>query len=102
MNDAMATIKASTRRQVDHLNELADAIASIRVRQSSLDGIATVTVDGRGTLVELILSYSISKLSPIEFETLVVDTCSLAEREAFAQHANLIAKFNQEPLDSGT
>ncbi|MEC3920350.1 YbaB/EbfC family nucleoid-associated protein [Nocardia sp. CDC160] len=102
MNHEMDRIETAARRQMDDLNKLADAIASIRIRESSPDGAVTVMVDGRGALVELVLSDSISRLSPLEFEKLVVDTCQSAARSAFAEHGSLISDFNQQSVTYGT
>ncbi|WP_433709641.1 YbaB/EbfC family nucleoid-associated protein [Nocardia sp. CA-084685] len=98
MNDTIDVVETRPHDELDRLDEFAEAIAAIRVRATSADGLVTVTVDCRGTLVELVLSKTISCLTPTEFEEVVVDTCEKAARTASAQHAELIAIFNQQSI----
>ncbi|WP_331723097.1 YbaB/EbfC family nucleoid-associated protein [Nocardia sp. NBC_00511] len=97
MDDAMDIVgfgKVGAGGGTDQLDELAEAIAGIRVRETSADSLVTVTLDERGTLLELVLAPGISELAPNEFERLVVATCAVAARTAFAEYNALLDSFS--------
>ncbi|MGK8553658.1 YbaB/EbfC family nucleoid-associated protein [Nocardia gipuzkoensis] len=96
MNEAMDALEARVHRQLNRMRDLADEMAAVRVRETSPDGAVTAVVDGNGALVDLVLSGAIAKLSPAEFERILVSTAASAARRAFAERGALVTSFNEE------
>ncbi|MEU2034652.1 YbaB/EbfC family nucleoid-associated protein [Nocardia amamiensis] len=96
MNEAMDALEARVHRQLNRMRDLADQMAAVRVRETSPDGSVTAVVDGNGALVDLVLSGAIAKLSPAEFERILVSTAASAARRAFAERGALVTSFNEE------
>ncbi|MBF6297646.1 YbaB/EbfC family nucleoid-associated protein [Nocardia amamiensis] len=96
MNEAMDALEARVHRQLNRMRDLADQMAAVRVRETSPDGAVTAVVDGNGALVDLELSGAITKLSPAEFERILVSTAASAARRAFAERGALVTSFNEE------
>ncbi|MEV6323780.1 YbaB/EbfC family nucleoid-associated protein [Nocardia sp. NPDC051787] len=96
MVESMEELEAQVRRRMYQMQDLADRLVAVRVRESSPDGTVAVEVDGNGALLALELSSAISGMSPAEFERVVVDTSGSAARKAFEQRAELITAFNEE------
>ncbi|MBJ8338588.1 YbaB/EbfC family nucleoid-associated protein [Antrihabitans sp. YC3-6] len=99
MSAAMDALEDRARRQLDRMRELNEQLAVIRVRETSPDGQITAEVDGLGTLLDLEFTHAISKLSPKDFETLLVATAGMAAQRAFARRAQLVESFNEEAAD---
>lgn len=95
----MDDIEARAHRSLNRLRDLADEMKAVRVRETSPDGVVTAVVDGNGALQELELSSGTAKLSPAEFERILVDTASRAAQRAFAERADLVTAFNGETVD---
>ncbi|ONM50530.1 hypothetical protein B0T44_09415 [Nocardia donostiensis] len=96
MNQAMDELEARANRTLNRLRDLADQMAEVRVRETSSDGAITVVVDGNGTLQDLTLSTAIAKLTPAEFERVLVGTAGRAAQRAFAERGDLVNAFNEE------
>lgn len=95
MSAAMDDLEARAQRSLDRLRDLTDEMGAVRGRETSSDGVVTAVVDGNGALRELELSAGIAKLTPAEFERLVVETASRAAQRAFAERGDLVAAFNE-------
>ncbi|MBF6327526.1 YbaB/EbfC family nucleoid-associated protein [Nocardia transvalensis] len=96
MSYTMDEIQARAQRQLDRMRDLSDRMAGLRVSETSPDGAVTVTVDGNGALCDLRLSAAIARMSPQEFERIVVQTAGQAAAAAFAQRGELVTEFNEE------
>ncbi|WP_245550782.1 YbaB/EbfC family nucleoid-associated protein [Nocardia paucivorans] len=95
----MDELEARVHRSLERMRDLADKMTAVRVRESSPDGVVTVVVDGNGALVDLELSTGVAKLSPAEFEQVLVGTAGRAAQRAFAERADLVVAFNEEAAE---
>jgi DNA-binding protein YbaB len=100
MSEAMDALQARVHRQLNLIHDLADRLAGIRVRETSPDGTVTAEVDGNGALCDLALTPAISKLSPSEFESVVVATARRAAHLAIIRRGELVDTFNTELAES--
>ncbi|WP_327112646.1 YbaB/EbfC family nucleoid-associated protein [Nocardia sp. NBC_01730] len=100
MNEAMDALEARVHRQLNRMRDLGDQMAAIRVRETSPDGAVTAEVDGNGALCDLVFSDTISKLSPSEFERVLVATAGRAAHLAIVRRGDLVTAFNQEMAES--
>ncbi|WP_216893720.1 YbaB/EbfC family DNA-binding protein [Nocardia alni] len=82
------------RTHSERLHMLSDRLRAIRAQESSPDGEIEIVVDGEGTPIELRLRATVSRMSPKEFERVLVATAERAARRAFGEHGQLIAEFN--------
>lgn len=96
MVETMDELIARVQQQVYRLTDLQEAMAGIRVRETSPDGSVTVEVDGNTAPVGLVFTHAISKLTPAEFEKTLVETARAAAARAMAEKAELIETFNSE------
>lgn len=96
MVDTMDELIARVQKQLYRLSDLNDAMNAIRISETSPDGAVTAEVDGNAALTGLSFSAAISKLSPAEFEKVVVDTARAAAHRAVAERGALITEFNEE------
>lgn len=92
----MDELVARSERQLERMRDLGDRMAGVRARESSPDGAVTVEVDGNGALLDLVFSPLVNRLTPMEFEQLVVSTAQSAAARAFAQRGDLITAFNEQ------
>ena len=99
MSKAMDDLEARAQRSLERLRDLADEMRRVRGRETSSDGVITVVVDGNGALQDLELSSGVGKLTPAEFERVLVDTASRAAQRAFAERGDLVATFNEEAAE---
>lgn len=99
MIESMEELEARVRRQLNRMLDLTDAMKSVRVRETSPDGAVTVEVDGNGALLDVSLSGAITRMSPPEFERVLVDTCTSAAARAFEERSRLIIGFNEEAAE---
>lgn len=95
----MDDLEARAQRSLERLRDLADEMRRVRGRETSSDGVITVVVDGNGALQDLELSSGVGKLTPAEFERVLVDTASRAAQRAFAERGDLVATFNEEAAE---
>lgn len=100
MSSAMDELEDRARRQLHRMRELSEQMSSIRVREASSDGAVTVEVDANGTLCDLDLTPAITRLSPQEFEEVLVSTANRAAAQAFSRRGELITAFNEELAES--
>jgi DNA-binding protein YbaB len=99
MSEAMDELEARAHRRLNRMRDLADEMTAVKVRETSPDGLVTVVVDGSGALLDLELATGIAKLSPTEFEQVLVSTAGQAARQAFGQRADLVTAFNEEAAE---
>ncbi|MEV6135819.1 YbaB/EbfC family nucleoid-associated protein [Nocardia sp. NPDC051990] len=99
MNHVMDEIEARAHRQLHRMRELGERMAAIRVRETSTDGAITAEVDGNGALCDLVFTTTVSRMSPRDFEQLLVATAAQAAARAFAERAELVNAFNAEGAD---
>ncbi|MBO0853859.1 MAG: YbaB/EbfC family nucleoid-associated protein [Nocardia sp.] len=92
----MDELVARAESRLERMRDLADRMTGVRVRESSDDGAVTVEVDGNGALVDLAFSAVVNRMSPAEFERVVVSTAHSAAARAFAERGDLITAFNEE------
>ncbi|WP_290053373.1 YbaB/EbfC family nucleoid-associated protein [Nocardia nova] len=92
----MDELVARTEGQLERMRDLGDRMAGVRARETSPDGAVTVEVDGNGALLDLVFSPLVNRLTPAEFEQVVVSTARSAAARAFAHRGDLIAAFNEE------
>ncbi|WP_308188594.1 YbaB/EbfC family nucleoid-associated protein [Nocardia spumae] len=92
----MDELVARTERQLERMRDLGDRMAEVRARESSPDGAVTVEVDGNGALLDLVFSPLVNRLTPAEFEQVVVSTAQRAAARAFARRGALITAFNED------
>lgn len=92
----MDELEDSVRRRLYRMRDLGDRMAAVRARETSPDEMISAEVDGNGALLNLELSESISRLSPAEFESALVEVVMAAARRAFTERADLINEFNEE------
>ncbi|MFC9661369.1 YbaB/EbfC family nucleoid-associated protein [Nocardia sp. NPDC127606] len=95
MVETMDELIARVQGQLYRLQDLTETTQGIRAEESSPDGAVTVTVDGNGALVGLEFSTAISKLSPADFERVLVETAHAAAYRAYAERAGAITAFNE-------
>lgn len=76
------------------MRRLAADLAAVRVDHTDTDGTITVSVDGVGRLLDIRLTQGISRLSPSEFERVLVATAAAAVRRALGTRGQLIEEFN--------
>ncbi|MEU1980934.1 YbaB/EbfC family nucleoid-associated protein [Nocardia sp. NPDC019395] len=100
MNEAMDALEARVHRQLNMMRDLGDQLAGIRVRETSPDGTVTAEVDGNGSLCDLAFTEAISKMSPSEFEAVVVATAGRAAHLAIARRGEMVTAFNRELAES--
>ncbi|WP_410873856.1 YbaB/EbfC family nucleoid-associated protein [Nocardia sp. A7] len=93
----MDELVATAQRRVDRMHALGEQLAAIRVRESSPDGVVTVTVDGNGALLDLVLTSAVQRWTPEQFDTAVVDTVRRATAVAYARFGDLVTEFNSSP-----
>jgi hypothetical protein len=78
------------RRRAAALEDALDALAAVRGRARSADGVVDVAVDGGGRLVSVALADAVARLPAARLGALVVETAHAAARDASAQrHAVL-------------
>lgn len=94
-NTLMDDLMAAARGRVDRLRELGERMSAVRVRECSPDAAVTVTVDGNGALVDLVLTPAVSRWTPEEFDEAVVGTARRAAALAFARRGELVTEFNE-------
>jgi DNA-binding protein YbaB len=73
------------RRRVAALEDALDALAAVRGRARSADGLVDVVVDGGGRLVSVALADAVARLPAARMAALVVETAHAAAGEAAAQ-----------------
>ncbi|MBF6349381.1 MULTISPECIES: YbaB/EbfC family nucleoid-associated protein [Nocardia] len=96
MVETMDELIARVQQQVYRLTDLQEAMAAIVVGETSPDGSVTVEVDANAALTGLDFTDGINKLSPAEFEKVLVATARAAAARAIAEKAALIDTFNSE------
>jgi DNA-binding protein YbaB len=96
MSEAMDALEDRVQRRLNRMRDLADQMVAVRAHETSPDGVVTVEVDGNGSLLDLRLSAGIAKMSPAEFEKVLVSTAAQAARRAFAERGDLVVAFNEE------
>lgn len=96
----MDALEARVHRQLNLMHDLRDRLLDIRVRETSPDGAVTVEVDGNGALCDLVLAPAISRMSPRQFESVVVAVAGRAAHLAIAQRGKLVDAFNTELAES--
>ncbi|QLY31855.1 YbaB/EbfC family nucleoid-associated protein [Nocardia huaxiensis] len=99
MYETMDELEAAVRRRLYRMRDLADDLKAVRATETDPDGIVTAEVDGTGALIDLTLSQEVSRLTPHEFEDVVVRTAAAAAYAAFARRAELVVAFNSEVAD---
>lgn len=92
----MDELEDRVRRQLGRIRDLGDRMSAVRARESSPGGEVTVVVDGNGALCDLEFTDAIRRLTPVEFDRLVVDTAARAAQRAFAERGELVIAFNEE------
>ncbi|MFD3705027.1 YbaB/EbfC family nucleoid-associated protein [Nocardia sp. NPDC058658] len=95
MVETMDELIEKVRGQLYRLQDLSEATNGIRAEEVSPDGAVTVTVDGAGALVGLEFSAAIAKLSPEDFEHVLVQTARAAAHRAFGERAELVTAYNR-------
>ncbi|MDO3647289.1 YbaB/EbfC family nucleoid-associated protein [Nocardia mangyaensis] len=95
MVETMDELIAKVQGQLYRLQDLAEATNGIRARETSPDGAVTATVDGAGALVGLEFTAAIGKLSPSDFERVLVATAQAAAHRALGERAELVTAYNQ-------
>ncbi|WP_231386980.1 YbaB/EbfC family nucleoid-associated protein [Nocardia sp. BMG111209] len=95
----MDDLEARVRRQLYRMQGFSEDVARVRAREVSEDGAIAVEVDGNGALRNLEFSGDISRMSPEEFERILVDTANAAAQQAFARLSELITEFNGAAAD---
>ncbi|MFE9787952.1 YbaB/EbfC family nucleoid-associated protein [Nocardia salmonicida] len=95
MVETMDELIAKVQGQLYRLQDLTEATNAIRAQEVSPDGAVTVTVDGAGALVGLELGAAIAKLSPADFERVLVQTTQAAAHRAFGERAELVTAYNR-------
>ncbi|MEV0433785.1 MULTISPECIES: YbaB/EbfC family nucleoid-associated protein [Nocardia] len=95
MVETMDELIAKVQGQLYRLQDLAEATNDIRAQETSPDGAVTVTVDGSGALVGLEFTGAIAKLSPADFERVLVQTARAAAHRAFGSRAELVTAYNR-------
>ena len=96
MYETMDELMASVQQRLYRIRDLADDMAAVRGRETAPDGSITAEVDGNGALLNLEFTQSISRLTPAEFEKVLVATSNAAARRAFEQRAEVVTTFNEE------
>ncbi|MFI6870199.1 YbaB/EbfC family nucleoid-associated protein [Nocardia sp. NPDC050406] len=99
MIESMDELESRVRRQVNRMLDLTEAMVAVRVRETSPDGAVAVEVDGNGALVDLSLSHAVTRMTPEDFERVLVDTCNTAAARAFSERSRLIVGFNEEAAE---
>ncbi|MFC9995466.1 YbaB/EbfC family nucleoid-associated protein [Nocardia sp. NPDC127526] len=94
MNNAMNELVRELHERLARIQELNAAIAAMRVRESSPDGVVTVEVDGNGALLDLELTRGVTELSAGELAAGIVATADSAVRKVFAERADAVNAFN--------
>ncbi|MCX4093035.1 YbaB/EbfC family nucleoid-associated protein [Nocardia sp. alder85J] len=92
----MDDLEAMVRRQLYRMQGFTEDVARVRAREVSEDGAIAVEVDGNGALRNLEFSGDISRMSPAEFERVLVDTANAAAQQAFVRLSELITELNDE------
>ncbi|WP_327143749.1 YbaB/EbfC family nucleoid-associated protein [Nocardia sp. NBC_01327] len=96
MVGSMDELEERVKRQLYRFQDLAEQMAAVRGRETSEDGAVMAEVDGNGALQDLQFSHAVSRMSPEEFERVVVATAAAAAREAFTRRAEVVDRFNEE------
>ncbi|MBL1075180.1 YbaB/EbfC family nucleoid-associated protein [Nocardia sp. 2] len=96
MVSSMDELQERVRRQMYRFQDLADQMKAVRGRETSEDGAVTAEVDGNGALKDLQFSSAVSRMTPEEFERIVVRTAAAAARQAFERRAAVVRQFNEE------
>lgn len=96
MVGSMDELEERVRRQLYRFQDLAEQMAAVRGRETSEDGAVMAEVDGNGALQNLQFSHAVSRMTPDEFERVVVTTSAAAARAAFERRAEIVNRFNEE------
>ncbi len=96
MVGSMDELEERVRRQLYRFQDLADQMKAVRGRETSEDGAVMAEVDGNGALQDLQFSHAVSRMTPAEFERVVVTTAAAAARNAFERRAEIVNRFNEE------
>ena len=83
--EAVATRTAALGRRLEAAAGARDRIAAVRARSSSDDGLVTVEVSARGTLLDLRLAPGATALAPERLAALVLRTVRRATTDASVQ-----------------
>ncbi|MFB7877977.1 MULTISPECIES: YbaB/EbfC family nucleoid-associated protein [unclassified Nocardia] len=95
MVETMDELIAKVQGQLYRLQDLNEATQDIRAQETSPDGAVTATVDGAGALVGLEFTAAVGKLSPADFERVLVETARAAAHRALGERAELVSAFNR-------
>lgn len=96
MVGSMDELEERVKRQLYRFQDLAEQMAAVRGRETSEDGAVMAEVDGNGALRDLQFSHAVSRMTPADFEQVVVSTAAAAARNAFQRRAELVTRFNEE------
>lgn len=96
----MDHIVDGAQRRLESLHTASDALATIRVETGSPDGLVTVTVDGSGGLVHLVLADDLSSTTARRLETAIVNTAAEAARVALAEREDALQRLQSSFTDT--
>lgn len=89
----MDRIVGGAQHRLESLHATSDALAAIRVETTSPDGLVTVTVDGSGGLVHLVLAEDLTSTTARNLETSIVSTAAAAAQDALAQREDVLERL---------
>lgn len=88
-------MEARARTQLSRMQDFADGLGAIRVRETSPDGMVSVEVDGVGGVREIALAPGADRLGAPRLGETVVATAALAAQQAFAQRTRMTEEFTE-------
>ncbi|MGV9713778.1 YbaB/EbfC family nucleoid-associated protein [Gordonia sp. NPDC003424] len=89
----MDELEARARAQLNRLHELDESLSGIEVRETSVDDLVAVEVDGVGALTGLWLAPGANELGGTRLGDLIVATAARAAQRAFAVRAAVTEEF---------
>lgn len=96
----MDRIVGGAQNRLESLHTASDALDTIRVETTSPDGLVTVTVDGSGGLVHLVLADDLSSTTARHLETCIVSTAAAAAQDALALREGVLQRLQTSFTDT--
>lgn len=93
MNDALDALLGRSDAALTVLHDASDAVAALRVSCTSVDGLATVTADGAGAVVDLHLASDLSRTSASALGSSIVTAAAEASRLALERRAMILEQM---------
>lgn len=100
MNDPLDDLIDRADRALSAMHDASEMLSALRIVRRSADGLATVTVDGSGAMVDLYLQPDLSRESATQLENSIVVTAAEAAGEALRRRAAVLEQMQSSLSDT--